>query len=990
MDLAPCPITDGCQGFTGPFPSAFLDKMILKNRSKDIERIFRNANIYVNSTQSFDFKKHKIKFISLYPPIKTKCTPILLTFHKYRLIFCELIILAMNFLKGMIKKILISTSLLVTSSYLFSQSLWNKVNVAPTVNGVQYIHPEKSAKYSLDFASMKNALMSAPYENTGNGITILIPTPNGDFEAFEIWKYDMMEPGLQSQLTDVGTYLGRSKEMPSRTIRVDHTIQGFHAMVSGMGGSYFIDPIYLNETEFYQTYYKADLINTKTFECGNVELEQEEEEHSVKTILLNGTQLKTYRLALAATGEYTTFHGGATNAAAAQVTTMNRVNGVYEKDVAVRMVLIANNNLLIYTNASTDPYTNNNGSTMLGQNQTNINNVIGSANYDIGHVFSTGGGGIASLGSVCGSSKAQGVTGSGAPVGDPFDIDYVAHEMGHQFGANHTFNSTTSSCSGNRSANNAYEPGSGVTIMAYAGICGADNLASNSIDNFHVRSYEVIRAFITTGNGNNCDVATNITNAIPTVDAGPSIYHIPLNTPFRMTAVGNDANAGDQLTYSWEEFDLGNSVTLAANPTSGTHPLFRPYSPDTSNIRVFPRMQTIVNNATDNREKLPYYARRLRFRVMIRDNKPNGGGASADSTTIWAAANTGPFLVTSPNTFVTWAANTTQTVTWNIANSNLSPINCQNVNIKLSTDGGYTYPITLLANTPNDGSQSITVPNVGGSPVTTCRVMVEAADNIFFDISNANFTIQPGAVVAPVASFSVSNNGVVCAGSSLSFTDQSTNTPTQWSWTFPGGTPATSTVQNPSNITFNTPGNQTVTLTATNSAGTNTTTQTVTVNAVPTAVFDVSPANAGQSNGSIMATPSGGTAPYTIQWATNPPQTGTDATNLPAGSYVVTITDANGCLSVSNVTVLGNASISESDPFGISFFPNPAQDHITLQLNSTAKYTYQWYDAAGRTVNSGNFIGQFYTFDLSTLSTGIYIFKISDGTGASVKRVIKK
>lgn len=894
----------------------------------------------------------------------------------------------------MLKSILISTTLLLTNTYLFSQTLWQKTTETPTITGVQYIKPEKSKTYFLNFPTMKAVLQQAPMENTGAGMTVSIPTPNGDFESFEVWKYDMMQPGLQNELPEVGTYLGKSKEVPSRTIRIDHTYQGFHAMIRGVGGSWFIDPIYLNETSYYQVYYKADLINTRTFECGNtsVEINDDEEEHSTKTIYQNGTQLKTYRLALAATIEYTAFHGGTVaGAASAQVTTMNRVNGVYETDLSVRMVLVANNNSLIYT-SGTDPYSNNDGGTMLGQNQTNLTSVIGGANYDIGHVFSTGGGGIASLGCVCSSNnKAKGVTGSGAPVGDPFDIDYVAHEMGHQFGGEHTFNSSAGSCGGgNRSSNNAFEPGSGVTIMAYAGICDADDLANNSIDNFHARSYYQIYTFITSGNGNNCDVATPIVNTIPTVDAGPSIYNIPLSTPFRMTAVGTDADANDDLTYSWEEYDLGSSVTLVANPTTGTHPLFRPYSPDTSNIRIFPRMQTIVNNATDNKEKLPYYARRLRFRVMIRDNKANGGGASLDSTTIWATANTGPFIVTSPNTFTTWASNSSQTVTWNVANSNTAPINCQNVNIKLSTDGGYTYPITLLANTPNDGSQSITVPSLVPATVTTCRVMVEAADNIFFDISNANFTIQPGAVLAPVAAFGVSNNGTVCAGSSLSFTDQSTNTPTQWAWTFQGGTPPTSGSQNPSNVSFTTPGPHTVTLTATNTGGTNTITQTVTVNPLPTATFDVTPANAGQSNGLIIASPSGGTQPYTIQWATNPPQTGTDATGLAAGSYVVTITDANGCLFVSSVTVLGNASISEVDPFGMNFYPNPTQDDITLNLVNSGKYTYQWYDAAGRTVSSGNFTGQTHTFDLSTLSSGIYIFKISDGNASAEKRVLKK
>lgn len=894
----------------------------------------------------------------------------------------------------MFKKLLVSIPLFVTHSYLFSQtSLWKEQQSVPGDIGIRYIKPEKSATYSVDFNALKNRLRQAPVENSGRGMEIAIPRPAGGYETFEIWQYAMLEPGLQAQFPEIGTYLGRSVEVPSRTVRIDHTYQGFHAMVSGIGGSWFIDPVADRSTAYYQVYYKHDLVNDKAFYCGNTEIPAPQEEADIaKTIYPNGTQLKTYRLALAATAEYTAFHGSAANAQSAQVTTMNRVNGLYEIDVAVRMVLIANNNLLIFTNAATDGYTNDDGNTMLSENRTKINSVIGTANYDIGHVFSTGGGGVAYLGCVCTSNKACGVTGSPAPVGDPFDIDYVAHEMGHQFGGDHTFNSTFGSCGGgNRTASSAFEPGSGITIMAYAGICGADNLAGNSIANFHTRSFFQISDFITNGAGNTCDVPTNTGNAIPLVDAGPSIYRIPLGTPFRLKATGSDANATDQLTYSWEEYDLGNAVALSQNPTASTHPLLRPYSPDTSATRIFPRMQTIVNNQTDNKEKLPYYGRRLRFRVMVRDNRPNGGGASLDSTTIWAVASTGPFLVTAPNTALTWSAGSTQTVSWNVAGSNTAPINCQNVNIKLSTDGGYTYPITVLANTPNDGSQSITVPVVGPSAVTTCRIMVEAADNIFFDISNANFTIQNEAVQPPTAAFtSTAAGGTACAGSPLVFSDQSTNAPSQWSWSFEGGTPATSTVQNPTNVTFATPGAHTVTLTAGNSGGTSTVSQTLTVIAQPGGTVTAVPSNATQSNGSATVTPSGGSAPYQYQWSTSPVQTGATATNLGAGSYTVLVTDANGCTNTLAVMVPGNASVSEADVFGTRFYPNPAGEEITLSLQAEGKYTYTWYDAAGRTVGSGSFTGQTHTFALGGFSSGIYTFRISDGTSTAVKKVIRQ
>ncbi len=895
----------------------------------------------------------------------------------------------------MTKKLLVSVTLLINATlFSFSQAPgWNRISDIPQGLGTRYITPERAVLYQADFGMLKAQLQNAPMENTGHGMTFLLPRPDGTFEAYEVWKYHIMEEGLRNQFPEIGTYLGRSLDVPSRLVRIDHTYQGFHARVIGTGGTWHIDPVIHLNTEYYQTYFKEDIINNKPFECGTHETELPKElTNTTKTILQNGTQFKTYRLALAATGEYTIFHGGTVALAqSAQVTSMNRVNGVYERDFSVRMNIIANNNLIIYTNPATDPYSNGNPSTMLTENQSNITTVIGGANYDIGHVFGTNSGGIASLGSVCSNTnKARGVTGSSAPINDPFDIDYVAHEMGHQFGGSHTFNSPLGSCTNNRSGTNAYEPGSGITIMAYAGICGADNLAPNSIDIFHARSYDQIRTFITTGAGNNCDVATNTGNAVPLVDAGPSIYHIPLSTPFRMTAVGSDANPGDQLTYCWEQYDVdqANAVSLASNPTSGTHPLFMSFLPDTNPTRVFPRMQTIVNNQNDNREKLPYYGRRLRFRVAIRDNRPNGGAVSLDSTTIWAVAGTGPFLVTQPNAFLTWQSGTTQTVTWNVAGSTAAPINCQTVNIKLSTDGGFNYPITIASGVPNNGSASITVPDLGANPVTTCRIMVEAADNIFFDISNANFTISPAPVVAPVAAFSIGGGSEVCAGGTVNFTDQSTNSPSQWAWTFEGGNPATSSAQNPTNVQFASPGTYTISLTASNSGGSNTVTQSITVNPLPSATITVNPSFAGQSTGSATLTPGGGEAPYTITWATNPTQSGPTASNLAPGDYVVVVNDNNNCFSTFTFTILGNASITEAEPFTLVLFPNPADDMITVSAPA-GEYRYELIDAAGRVVLTGQFAGETNTLNTGQLASGLYTFRMSNAHGQVVRKLLK-
>jgi hypothetical protein len=469
--------------------------------------------------------------------------------------------------------------------------------------------------------------------------------------------------------------------------------------------------------------------------------------------------LRTYRLALACTGEYASFHGGTVPLVrAAMITSVNRVVGVYEKEVGIRMVLVPNNDTLIFLNAGTDPYSNTNGSAMLSQNQTTIDARIGSANYDIGHVFSTGGGGVASLACVCvNGMKARGVTGSPQPIGDPFDIDYVAHEMGHQFGANHTFNSITGSCGGgNRVASRAYEPGSGSTIMAYAGICGSDDLQPNSDPYFHTASYDEIIAYTNNGTGNSCAVITNTGNLAPIVNVPAGGFFIPRSTPFALTGSASDPN-NDPLTYDWQQFDLGPAGTW--NNPSGNAPIFRVWNPTTSPTRTFPRLQNLLNNTTPVGEILPTYGRTLTFRLVARDNKAGGGGVNYAQIQFQVDGNSGPFTVTYPNTNVTLPGYSTPTVTWNVANTNVLPVNCQFVNILLSVNGGNTFPIVLKANTPNDGSEEVLLPD---NQTTQARIKVEAVGNIFFDISNVNFSIQ-GIIPVELVSFthSILDNSIL-------------------------------------------------------------------------------------------------------------------------------------------------------------------------------------------------------------------------------------
>lgn len=637
--------------------------------------------------------------------------------------------------------------------------LWTRIDSSLVHRSMdkRVVRPTRFEAFELNDQVLAGFLSAAPEEFKDQAqLEMTLPMPDGTLQRFRIEHSLVVEPGLLDKFPELeATYRGYGIDDPTATVRFDMMPSGFHAMVLRAGTTAFVDPSGTHGV--YLVYEKTALpppddpfvCHTPDTDISRMLMTSDTARRSAATEVANGTILRTYRLALAATGEYTAFTGGTVNTAlAAQVVSMNRVNGVYERDLSIHMNLVANNNLIIYTNASTDPYTNNNGSTMLGQNQTNLNTVIGSANYDIGHVFSTGGGGVANLQVPCTASKARGVTGSSSPVGDGYDIDYVAHEMGHQFGGNHTFNIN---CNSQRSPGAAYEVGSGISIMAYAGICGVQDLAMHSIDTFHVKSLEEIVAFSTTGSGNTCAVQTPTNNATPTSITVGGPYTIPISTPFALTATASDPN-GDPVTYDWEEYDLGPVASLVPNSDSdgSPRPIFRPYLPLTGGVRHFPSMQYILNNANVppaayncgratacmTGEVLPTLTRTMNFQVVVRDNR---GGINTATAAVNVTSSSGPFIVLSPNTAVTVAGASQLNVTWQVADTHLSPVSAANIDILLSTDGGLTFPTVLASATPNDGNQLVTLPNVGTS---AARIKIQGTGKIFFDVSDANFTIN--------------------------------------------------------------------------------------------------------------------------------------------------------------------------------------------------------------------------------------------------------
>lgn len=660
--------------------------------------------------------------------------------------------------------------------------LWTAVEPQNiTVLGRRDIIPQQYTTYRLDDAEMKTMLWSAPHEyaqaaNTSNTV-ITVGLADGTADKFRMVQYEMMEAPLAAQYTGIKTFRGVSVSDPYRTIRADWTLNGFRAVITDLQGKTYIDPYQRNDMDCRIAYYAKDFRREGEWTCG-VEDEGLGGGIIPQQRVAGDCTFRTYRLAVATTGEYSNYFG-ATSAAQSGlvlsqvVTAVNRVNEVYEADITVRLILVGNTSSVFYYDPGGDPYTNNNGGTMLGQNQTTIDAVIGNSNYDLGHVFSTGGGGVAYLGCICNNSnKAGGVTGSSAPVGDPYVIDYVAHEMGHQLGGNHTFNGTAGSCGGgNRSASSAYEPGSGTTIMAYAGICSTQDIQPHSDDYLHARSLLEIGNKLTS---TNCAATITLSNAAPVAASTPD-YTIPISTPFVLTASVTDAD-NDPLTYCWEEYDLETTSTEPPTSTDTDGPMFRSYNPVAIPQRYFPRLVDLTQNTSSTWEVLPSVGRTMTFRMTVRDYHNIAGCTDEDDVVVTTSATSGPFVVTSQNSATTWLEGSNQTITWNVANTTASPVSCANVDIRLSTDGGFTYPIALSLNEPNDGSATVAIPP---GTTTTGRVMVKGSNNIFFDINNANITINAGLpnftlALNPV-SVSECNDGTVQTtvqvGSFMGFTD---------------------------------------------------------------------------------------------------------------------------------------------------------------------------------------------------------------------------
>lgn len=634
------------------------------------------------------------------------------------------------------------------------------------------IMPDEKRTFTLDFEALSLQLAQfAPVELKENkGLIVNLPLPNGE-ESFQLFYSPVVEPGLQEKYPNIRSYKGYGVEDPSKIVRMTVSPLGLKASILTKEGEIYIDPLVNGKTVVHASYfvkdYARELVAENIPACGTNDIFDDSPldglnmENAQGNNLRSGGEpinLRTFRAAIACTGEWSGRQGGKDAAVAKLIACVDRGNQIFENEVGFRLILVSNNDLIVFADPESDPYSQpepKSGRDLIGMNTTVLNARIGQNFYDIGHVFTLGCsdvGGVASLASVCGNNK-----GSGTTCWYNNNLEYtvvriMCHEMGHQFSAPHTFNN----CGGNESFGTGYEPGSGSTIMSYGGLCGNNNVvsggaASRDITYYHCNS---LMRMYTFSRGASCgsQIPTNNTRPQSILDYENGFY-IPHSTPFYLEGTGIDME-DDELTYCFEQHDFSSRSCPLGQPT-GDCPAFRSFPPVEENYRVFPSFGTIWNNQTSSSitEVLPEYDRRLTFVLSVRDNNAEVGTWGMDTMFFNATTEAGPFIVTAPNRNLDYVGGTYQLVEWEVANTNLPPVNCQNVDILIYRNASWENFELLKAGTANDGSEWVFIPEQIENNV---KIMVRSSDNIFFDISDVPFSVENA--TAPDYSLGLSEN----------------------------------------------------------------------------------------------------------------------------------------------------------------------------------------------------------------------------------------
>lgn len=894
-------------------------------------------------------------------------------------------------------------------------SVYSGNDLTVSKNTARLSFPKEFKLFQADLQVLRQALFS----NANKGTAIIsLPNAAGKMEQFEMYEASNFEPELQARFPEIRAYSGKGITDKYATLKLSISPQGIQTMVFRTDKeNEFMEP-YSQDGKVYAVYSSHREKGKLAWTCGveDKNLVSDVQKQLPSTYKSNAGQLKTMRLAQSCNGEYAAYFGASTAGTVADQAlvlaafnaTLTRCNGVYEKDLALHLNLVANTTNIIYYNAATDPYTT------LANWNTQLQNAISStltgpattlaannAAYDIGHMFgSTGGGGNAGcIGCVCvndtasttDKNKGSGITSpaDGVPMGDNFDIDYVVHEVGHQLGGNHTFSMS------NEASGVNMEVGSGVTIMGYAGITSQD-VATHSIDVYHAGTIAQIQANLA---GKACPVTTAITanNATPVANAGADIT-LPISTPFILTGSATDANAGDALTYSWEQYDDDATAQTGAASAASVGKVFGPnwrnYSPTASPSRYFPVLSSVLSGSqttagTDiNVEALSAVARTLNFRLTVRDNAAFSstapikvGQTGFDDMVVTIDDTRGPLTVTSQNVAnQSWTQGSTQTITWTVNNTDTSTGGA-NVDILLSTDGGLTFPTTLIAATPNDGSQTITVPSI---LATNARIMVKASGSVFYNVNSTPILIGYTAVSAC---------NTYTDSTPLPFVDQAP------------GNYTTRTLNVPTNVAINDI-NVFMKLTHTYMSDVQTD---ISSPANPGTFVKLFNRSCGNTNGAINLKFSDGdgaincTAGGVVLQNVGPssPLSTFNGQN-PQGNWTFRVYDNyspdTGTINSWGIEIctttytLANTDFEFAD---FSLYPNPNNGDFTVQFSSVTNkdVNISIHDIRGRKIfdksysNNGMFSQNLH---LDTVQSGVYLVTVQDGDKKTVKRIVVK
>ncbi|WP_095953817.1 reprolysin-like metallopeptidase [Flavobacterium sp. ACN6] len=871
-----------------------------------------------------------------------------------------------------------------------NDGLWQKVSSSSSLSRKANILGSGKLYYKLNADLLSSKLASTTSKlASSNKTEITIPNTEGVLERFSVWESSNFDPELQSKYPEIRAYEGRGIDDKNAKIHFSVAPIGMQTMVfRAAKPTEYIEQNPDDKSEYVLFKSTEDADSKMRLDCKTANVISENKASTTAKTASNAKQFKTLRLALSCTGEYTAFFGGTKQGALAGMNaTLTRVNGVFDRDLSVKVVLVANNDAVIYTDASTDPYSiasvgaATNNPTWGQQVQTTLTNVIGDGNYDIGHLFgASGGGGLANcIGCVCVSPTSSAPLAKGSaftspadqrPQGDTFDIDFVAHEMGHQLGGSHTFSHAL------EGLGTSYEPGSGSTIMAYAGVTDGYNVQNNSDDYFSYASINQIQNNLA---GKTCPVTTAITNNPPAISAGED-YTIPISTAFVLKGTGSDTE-GNSITYTWEQYDNAtttsgaNSVAYATKPNG---PMFRSFLPTASPVRYMPAFSSVLNNQlTTTWESVSSIAKTMNFTLTGRDNAPEGTAqTSTDAMVVTVSAAAGPFAVTSQNTGdVAWEKGSTQTITWSVNNTNTLP-GSSNVNIKLSIDGGLTFPTTLATSTLNDGSETVLIPsNIEAS--TNCRLLIEPVNNIYYALNTTPFAI--GYSVAIDCS-TYNFDGGYSTGNGSVFINKTVSVPSAVGTISDVNVSVNVTHARFSDLEMQivSPSGTVVTL-FNKSCGT--------TNSTLALQFDDSGSvlNCGTTTSQIVI-------PASLLSAFNGEN--------PQGNWTFGVRDSTvgalGTINSASVNICNRVyTLGDSDFENIDFalFPNPNKGNFTIQFSRDSLKEVKVYvhDILGKYVYSKTFQGSGYfiqDIQLPNVPNGVYLVTVTDGEKRTVKKIL--